>query len=61
MPADALPLAVFVGRQNQFGGVLEGLFELGDDFSFVLGDDVQRLEVVFDVDAQRGPRTFFAS
>ncbi len=56
VPADALPLAVFVGRQDQLGGVLERLLELGDDFPLVLGNHVEGFKVVFDVDAKRGPR-----
>ena len=60
MPADALPLAIFVGRQDELGGVLEGLPELGDDFSFFQGNDVERLEVRFDVDAERRPPLLFA-
>ncbi len=58
MPADAFPLAVFVGRQNQLGGILEGQLELGDDFALILRDDVDGLEVVFDIDAERRPGLF---
>ena len=55
MPADALAFAVFVGRQNQFVGVLEGGLELADDLFLFLGDHVQRVEIGRDVDPQRGP------
>ena len=50
MPADTFPFAVLVRRQNEFVGTLEGRLQLGDELLLFLGDDVQGLEVVIDVD-----------
>jgi hypothetical protein len=61
MPADALALAVFVRRENEFCGLFQGGFELVDGFLFAFGDDVERLKFAVDVDSDAGPRLFFDS
>ena len=50
MPADALPLPIFVGGQNQLVGVFEGTFELGDQLTFFVGNHIERGEVLLDID-----------
>ena len=56
VPGDGLALAVLVSGQVELVGVLEQRLELGDLGLLVAGDDVERLEVVVDVDAEPGPR-----
>ena len=51
VPADRLALAVFVGREQQLVGALERVLELCDRLLLVVGDDVERLEVLVDRDA----------
>ena len=55
MPGDRLALAVFVRREQELVGVLELRLEVGDDLLLARVDDVQRLEVLVDVDAEAGP------
>ena len=55
VPGDALALAVVVGRQNDLVGAGGQLLELGDMRAFFRGHHVQRLEVVFHVQAQPRP------
>jgi hypothetical protein len=56
MPADAFPLAVFVGGENQLLSIFERVLQFLDDFFALLGHDVQRLELALDVHSQLGPR-----
>ena len=52
VPRDRLALAVLVGREIELAGVLERVLEVLDDVLLLLGDHVDRLEVVLDVDPQ---------
>ena len=52
VPRDGLALAVLVGREVELARVLQRRLELGDDVLLVVGDDVDRREVVVDVDAE---------
>ncbi len=56
VPADRFALAVLVGREVEHVGVLERVLELLDLLLLLGRDDVERLEVVVDVDAQARPR-----
>src|SRR5215208_6642121 len=56
VPGDRLSLAVLVCREQQFVGVAQQLLEVGDALLLVGVQHVQRLEVVFDVDAEARPR-----
>ena len=56
VPGDGLALAVFIGGEQEFVGVLEQALELGDLLALVAVHDEQRLEVVVHVDAEPGPR-----
>ena len=56
VPGDGLAFAVFIGGEQQFVGALEQILQLGDLLALVVRDDVQRLEVVVDVDPEPGPR-----
>jgi hypothetical protein len=53
VPGDGLALAVFIGGEQEFVGVLEQALELGDLLPLVAVHDVQGLEVVVHVDAER--------
>ncbi len=55
VPADRFAFPVLVRRQVEFGGVLDQLFQGG--YRLLLGrrDDVERREVVFDIDPHPGP------
>lgn len=55
VPADRLAFAIRVGREQQFGRVLHRGLEMRDLLLLVVGDDVVRLEVVVDVDAEAAP------
>jgi hypothetical protein len=55
VPRDRLALAILVGREQQLVGVLELRLQVGDDFLLARVDDVQRLEVLVDVDAEARP------
>jgi hypothetical protein len=55
MPGDRLALAVLVRREEELVGVLQQFLELGDLLFLVRVDDVQRFEIVIDVDAELGP------
>ena len=52
VPRDGLALAVLVGREVELAGVLERGLQLRDDLLLVVGHDVDRREVVVDVDAE---------
>ena len=56
VPGDGLALAVFIGGEQEFVGVLEQALELGHLLLLVAVHDVERLEVVVHVDAEPGPR-----
>ena len=56
VPGDGLALAVTVRRQVELVDVLEQRLELGDRALLLRADDVERLEVVVDVDAEARPR-----
>ncbi len=56
VPADRLTLTVRVGRQQHFGGFLDGGLELPDPRLPVRRDDVVRLEAVVHVHAHPPPR-----
>ena len=55
VPGDRLALAVFVRREQELVGVLEERLQLGDLLLLVRVDDVERAEVVLDVDAEPRP------
>ena len=55
VPGDRLALAVFVGREQELVGLLQELLQLADLLLLVRVDDVERLEVVLDVDAEPRP------
>ena len=59
MPADRLPFAIRVGGQQQFGGFLERHLQVGHLLLLVAGNDVVRLEVLIDVDAEPSPVLLF--
>ena len=56
VPGDRLALAVFVRREQELVGVLQLRLQVGDDLLLARVDDIERLEVVVDVDAEAGPR-----
>ena len=56
VPGDRLALAVLVRREQELGGVLQLALQLVDLLLLVGIDDVERLEVVVDVDAEARPR-----
>ena len=56
VPGDSLALAVLISGQQQFVGILQQVLELGHLLPLVAVHDVQRLEVVIDVDPEPGPR-----
>ncbi len=55
MPGDRLALAILVRREQELLRVGQPLAQLADLALLVGVDDVQRLEVVLDVDAETGP------
>ncbi len=55
VPCDSLSLAVLIGSEPYGLSVRGSLFEFGDKLFFVVGDLVDRLEPVVDIDAE----TFF--
>ena len=55
VPTDRLALAIFVGREVEHVGAFERVLELLDLFLLLGGDDVERLEVVVDVDPEARP------
>ena len=59
MPAYTFAFAVFVGRQNKFANLLQRIFEFGNQFFSVRTDHIERIKVIFDVDAQSGPGLLF--
>ncbi len=59
MPTDGLSFAVFVRRQIQGVGLLQLVFKQLDLLALARRNDVDRREVVVDVDAQVGPRLSF--
>ncbi len=59
VPGDCLALAVTVGGQIELVDVLQQFFELADRALLLRADDVERLEVLFDVDPEPGPRLGF--
>jgi hypothetical protein len=58
VPGDGLALAIFVGCEVELRRLLELLLESRDLLLLVRRNDVERLEVVVDVDAE--PRPFLA-
>ena len=56
MGGNGFPLAVRVRRKIDCICGRRQLFQLGDNFFFTRDDDVIRLEIVFDIDAQRALR-----
>ena len=56
VPGDRLALAVFVRREQKLVGLVQKLLQIGDALLLLGVDDVQRLEVVVDVDAEASPR-----
>src|SRR5439155_7653170 len=58
VPGNRLALAVFVRRQQELVGILQELLQLADLLLLVGIDDVERLEVVLDVDAEARPLLF---
>ncbi len=52
VPGDGFAFAVQVGCEEDFGGVLGGGAEVGDDFAAAVGDFVGGFEVVVDVDVE---------
>ena len=60
VPRDRLALAVLVRREQQLVGLRELLLQIRDDPLLVRVDDVVRLELVLDVDAELAvPRPVF--
>ena len=55
MPRDGLALAILIGREIELVRVLQQLLEVADLFFGPAGHDVERLEVVLDVDTEIGP------
>ncbi len=55
VPGDGLALAVLVGREVDLAGLLDQASQLGHLLLLLPGHDVERPEVVLDVDAQAGP------
>ena len=55
VPRDGLAFAVFVGREIELFNFLEGCLQFGDNLLAARGNDVDRLEVIVDVDAESGP------
>ena len=55
MPGDRLAFAVFVRREQELVGVLQLRLQIGDDLLLPRVDDVERLEVLVDVDAEARP------
>jgi hypothetical protein len=56
VPGDRLALAVLICREEELVGVLQEFLELGDLLLLVGVDDIQRLEVMIDVDTESCPR-----
>ncbi len=56
VPGDRLALAVLVGREVELARLVEEGAELAHLVLFLAGDDVERLEVVLDVDPEPRPR-----
>ncbi len=56
VPGDRFTLAIFVRRQVQVIRFLQRRLELADLFLFVIGNNVNRLKVLVDVDGQIRPR-----
>jgi hypothetical protein len=56
MPRDGLTFAILVRREIELGRRFQERLQLPDDVLLLGADDVQRLEVVVDVDAQARPR-----
>ena len=56
VPGDRLAFAVFVCREQQLVGLGELAAQVRDDRLLLRVDDVERLEVVVDVDAEARPR-----
>src|SRR5262249_58382462 len=52
LPRDRLAFAVLVGGEVELAGVGERVLQLLDDVLLLLRDDVDRLELVLDVDAE---------
>ena len=59
VPGDRLALAVTVRRQIELVDALEQVLQLGDGALLLRADDVERLEVLLDVDPETGPRLRF--
>ena len=55
VPCDALSLAVFIGCEQHFGGILDQLLEMTDVGLLLRVEDVNGAKVVFDVDAKASP------
>ncbi len=58
VPRDALTLAVLVGGEQDLIGLLEAVLQLPHDLGLVSRCDVERGEIVVDVDAEPGPVEF---
>jgi hypothetical protein len=56
MPGDGFALAVAICGQIELVDVFEQAFEFTDRAFLVRADDVERLEVLVDVDPEPGPR-----
>ena len=55
VPGDGLPLAILVGCEIELVGLLHQSLQMAQMVALVAVDDVQRLEVVVDVDTDAGP------
>ena len=53
VPSDRFSLSILIRREQELVGVLQVLFQLGDDLLLAGVDDVVRLEPLFDVHAER--------
>ena len=58
MPCDRFAFAVFVGGEEELVGFFHERFEFGDFAFFIWVDDVERCEIVIDIDALFGPSLF---
>ena len=59
VPADRLPLSIFVGCEVDFGSVLYSFLELVDPLLLIAGDNIEGGKVAIDVNSKTGPLLLF--
>ena len=59
MPADRFPFAVFIGREQELVALFQHFLELGDMALLLIRHDVNRFEILVDVDGEVGPGFVF--